>query len=140
MQNTLLKDADSMSMANSLEVRVPFLDHILVEKMFEIPGRLKMGTDYPKRLLIKSMGDLLPEEIYNRPKKGFVLPFDRWLKTELKDFCESKFSKENLKNIPILDSAGTINIWRAFLNDSKLYNYSSILALLSFVNWHDRNI
>jgi len=140
LQNTLLQDTDRMSMANSLEVRVPYLDHLLVEKMFEIPGNMKVGQDYPKRLLIKSIKDLLPELIYNRPKMGFVFPFDQWLRAELKGYCEEKLSYSNLKKISILDPTIVNKIWIDFLNGSKLYNYSSVLAILSFVNWYERNI
>ncbi len=137
LPNTLLADTDRMSMANSLEVRVPYLDHLLVEKIFEVPGSLKVGSDYPKRLLIKAFRDLVPEEIYKRPKKGFVLPFDKWLKKELKDYCNNKLSKKNTKNIPFIKSDEVFRIWEEFLSGSKKYNYSSVLALLSFINWHE---
>jgi len=140
LQNTLLQDADRMSMINSLEVRAPYLDHILVEKMFEIPGELKIGTDYTKRLLVKAVGKILPEEVCNRQKKGFVLPFEQWLRAELKDYCQEMLSQDSLKKIPLLDSKRTHKIWKSFLNGSKLYNYSSILCLLSFVNWYRKNI
>ncbi|MFH1868865.1 MAG: asparagine synthase (glutamine-hydrolyzing) [Candidatus Omnitrophota bacterium] len=140
LQNTLLQDTDRMSMANSLEVRVPFLDHILVEKIFEIPGYLKVGKDYPKRLLVMSVKDLLPESIYTRPKKGFVFPFEQWFKGRLKDYCAEKFSTSSLKKIPFLDYTKTQSIWRDFQNGSGLYNYSSILSVISFVNWYEQNI
>jgi len=140
LQNTLLQDTDKMSMANSLEVRVPFLDHTLVEEMFKIPGCHKTGKDYPKRLLIKSVGNILPKEIYNRPKMGFVFPFEKWLKGALKDYCADRFSKSTLNKISILDQNAIDSIWTAFLNGSALYNYSSVLAILSFVNWYENNI
>ncbi|OGW75529.1 MAG: asparagine synthase (glutamine-hydrolyzing) [Omnitrophica bacterium RBG_13_46_9] len=140
LQNMLLQDTDRMSMANSLEVRVPYLDHFLVEKMFKIPGKAKLGKDFPKRLLVKATKDLLPEEIQKRLKMGFVFPFERWLKGELRYYCEEKFSKDNLKNIAFLDSGKVNKIWVDFLRGSRLYNYSSILCLLSFINWYEKNI
>jgi asparagine synthase (glutamine-hydrolysing) len=139
LQNMLLQDTDRMSMANSLEVRVPYLDHLLVEKMFEIPGRLKLGGDFPKRLLVKATRDLLPGAIQRRSKMGFVFPFDRWLKGELRPYCEDTFSKRNLKKIAFLDPDRVNRIWLHFLKGSRLYNYSSVLSLLSFINWCEKN-
>ena len=78
MSNQLLKDADFMSMASSLEVRVPFLDPPLVEYLSSLPPGLKTGGR-PKRLLIEALGGGLPREIWDRPKMGFTFPFQKWL-------------------------------------------------------------
>src|SRR5208283_5045346 len=80
MRNTLLRDADFMSMAHGLELRVPFLDRALVETCFRIPGKRKLQGDSPKSLLLASLGVDLPPRIVNRPKRGFTLPFERWLR------------------------------------------------------------
>ncbi len=72
---TLLKDTDQMSMAHSLEVREPFFDHELIEYVLQVPDKYKKG-EVPKSLLIESLGDLIPPTIYNRPKKGFVFPWN----------------------------------------------------------------
>ncbi len=72
MANQLLRDTDVFSMAHSLEVRVPFVDHTLVELLAKIPARYK--TIYPKRLLIKVLNNKLPDEIVHRPKMGFTFP------------------------------------------------------------------
>ena len=82
--NQLLKDTDFMSMYHSLEVRVPFLDHKLVEYLAGIPPKLKLQGDYNKLILIKAVEDLIPEEIYQRPKMGFTFPFQKWLQGENK--------------------------------------------------------
>jgi len=140
LPNMLLADTDRMSMANSLEVRAPFLDHKLVEKLFEIPGSLKVGRDYPKRLLVKAMGDLLPENIYQRPKQGFVLPFDKWLKGGLRDYCEITLARNNIKDVYPLNAQKVNKIWTTFLKRGSQYNYSSILSLLSYINWYKRNV
>lgn len=140
LQNTLLHDTDRMSMANSIEVRTPFLDHLLVEKIFQIPGRMKVLRGRPKRLLAKSVEGMIPREILDRPKKGFVLPFEYWLRHELKDLCEDMLSPESLKNIPVLKYAGVRKTWDKFLRRPRSCNYSSILTLVSFVSWHRKNI
>lgn len=86
-QHTLLKDMDQMSMAVSLEVREPFFDHHLVEFVLQIPDNLKYPV-YPKKLLVASLGDLLPPEIVHRRKQGFLFPWKDWMKKELADFCD----------------------------------------------------
>ncbi len=79
----LLRDTDQMGMAHALEIREPFLDYKLVEYILSLPEAYKKD-DVPKSLLVNAMGNLLPKEIVERPKKGFVLPWEHWLKNELK--------------------------------------------------------
>lgn len=85
MEPMLLRDCDQMSMATSLELRVPFLDHRLVELVLAIPGGQKGGR--PKKLLIDAFARELPTEVWNRPRAGFVLPMDGWMRGPLADFC-----------------------------------------------------
>lgn len=86
LENVLLRDTDQMSMANSLEVRVPFLDKDLVEFVLSLPDDFK-PLKPQKKLIIDAMGDLLPEEIWNRKKMGFTFPWKHWVNNELKEFC-----------------------------------------------------
>lgn len=81
MQNQLLKDSDMMSMWHSLELRVPFLDIDFVEAVYKIDPLIKFGGKRPKSLLIEAFEDILPREIYDRPKQGFVFPFQEWMKS-----------------------------------------------------------
>ena len=83
MVNTLLRDTDSASMANSLEVRVPFLDHRLVEFVGRLPKSAKYTPDVPKSLLVETLSDLLPDEIVGQSKRTFTLPWDVWLRGPL---------------------------------------------------------
>lgn len=78
MQNQLLKDTDFMSMAHSLEIRVPFLDHILVEYLSSLPAEMKLSGKYPKQLLIDAVSDILPRSVRERSKMGFTFPFQKW--------------------------------------------------------------
>lgn len=89
LENVLLRDTDQMSMAHALEVRAPFLDKDLVEYMLAMPDDFK-PLKPGKRLLIDAMGDLLPKEVWDRPKMGFTFPWQRWLGQELKEFCKSR--------------------------------------------------
>jgi asparagine synthase (glutamine-hydrolysing) len=83
MVNTLLRDTDSASMANSLEVRVPFLDHRLVEFVGCLPKDAKYTSDVPKSLLVEALSDLLPDEVVGQSKRTFTLPWDVWLRGPL---------------------------------------------------------
>src|SRR6185503_4233241 len=85
MTNTLLRDTDAMSMAHSLEVRVPFVDVKVVDYVLSLPGEWKIaGPRGPKPLLADAVSDLLPREFMARPKMGFTLPFERWMQGNLR--------------------------------------------------------
>jgi asparagine synthase (glutamine-hydrolysing) len=98
MSNQLLRDTDVFSMAHSLEVRVPFVDHRLVELLAKLPVKYKAKKDISKRLLIKALNNMLPDETVHRPKQGFTLPFDLWMRNELKDFIEESLNNSNILN------------------------------------------
>ncbi len=94
MQNQLLRDTDYMSMWHSIEVRVPFLDYDFVESAHQISSSLKFDNKQGKYLLIESFKDQLPDEIWNRKKKGFQLPFDTWMQESLDQFISTKQDQE----------------------------------------------
>jgi asparagine synthase (glutamine-hydrolysing) len=81
LQNQLLRDTDLMSMAHSVEARVPFLDHQLVEHVLRLPATAKLHHTINKPLLVNALRDELPRDVWDRPKMGFTLPFAEWLKT-----------------------------------------------------------
>jgi asparagine synthase (glutamine-hydrolysing) len=81
--NTLLRDTDSVSMANSLEVRVPFLDHRLVEFVGRLPKSAKFKPGVPKALLVESLSDVLPDSVVGQAKRTFTFPWDVWLRGPL---------------------------------------------------------
>ena len=81
----LLMRVDKVSMATSIEARVPFLDHRIVEYAFRLPSRIKLGPNYePKHILKKAAEGILPHEYIYRKKMGFAAPVNEWLKTELR--------------------------------------------------------
>jgi asparagine synthase (glutamine-hydrolysing) len=88
MRRMLLRDADQMSMAVSLELRVPFLDHELVEYVLGLPVVAKKRYGGVKGLLVEACRDLLPVSVYQRPKAGFVLPMKQWMLGPLASFVE----------------------------------------------------
>jgi asparagine synthase (glutamine-hydrolysing) len=136
MQNVLLRDSDQMSMAHGLEVRVPFLDHDFVEYVLGIRDKFKRPIT-PKKLLVDSFSEMLPEEIYNRPKMGFVLPYEKWMKTELKSFCEERL--QVLMGVSILDDRQIEILWSKFLSGNKRVTWSRIWPLVVLGDWIKSN-
>ncbi|MEO6882673.1 MAG: asparagine synthase (glutamine-hydrolyzing) [Bacteroidia bacterium] len=136
MQNVLLRDTDQMSMANALEVRVPFLDHTLVEYVLMLSDKSKFPIT-PKKLLTDSLGDLLPPEIINRPKMGFTFPWKHWLKNELNSFCEQRIIA--LSKRIFFNEKEVIQLWKDFLKDNPRVTWSRIWHLVVLENWLQEN-
>jgi len=136
MQNVLLRDTDQMSMAHALEVRVPFLDYTLVEYVLNLSDQYKYPVT-PKKLLIDSLGELLPDEIVNRPKMGFVLPWNNWMKNELKSFCEEKII--SLSKRKSFNEAGLTKLWNDFMANKPTISWSRIWILVVLENWLQTN-
>ncbi len=132
MQNVLLRDSDQMSMAHALEIRVPFLDHRLVEYVLSLHDDVKFPNT-PKQLLTESFADLLPKEVINRPKMGFTFPWPVWMRGELKHFCEENI--EALQQIELLDSQEVKNLWTRFLNNDPFITWSRIWPLVVLGHW-----
>jgi len=116
MTCTLLRDTDVMSMAHSLEVRVPLIDHKLVEYMFAMPEKLKFFGEGPKPLLIKSLAKKLPNSLVHRKKMGFTLPFETWMR---KGVLRQEVESVLLSPCPALDgllSESKVRaVWKDFL-------------------------
>jgi asparagine synthase (glutamine-hydrolysing) len=116
MLNTLLRDADFMSMAHGLEVRVPLIDQRLAERLFTIPGSWKLDGELPKPLLVGALQGALPTEVVRRPKRGFTLPFEHWLKDELRSGVEAVI--RNVREGPlasVMDGNAARGVWTDFL-------------------------
>lgn len=114
MLNTLLRDADFMSMAHGLEVRVPLIDHSLVEDAFVVSGSAKLSSTLPKPLLVRALGEALPPEIVHRPKRGFTLPFENWLKQSLRQEVSGRLSNLHESFRGILRQNSVHRVWTDF--------------------------
>lgn len=115
MLNTLLRDTDSMSMRHSLEVRVPLLDHRLVEFIEALPDSAKKGA-VPKALLAESVRDLVPGEVLNQPKRTFTLPWEHWLRGKLGTIVASHLDSLTPSLALVLDGEAVKAVWRQFLS------------------------
>ena len=132
MLHVLLRDADQMSMAHALEVRVPFLDHRLVEFVLGVNDALKFPTT-PKKLLLDSVGDLLPHEVVYRPKMGFTFPWPLWMRGELRGFCEEGL--QGLEAISVIRHNEVMQLWKLFLAGSKVITWSRIWPMVVLGHW-----
>jgi asparagine synthase (glutamine-hydrolysing) len=136
LQNVLLRDTDQMSMAVALEVREPFLDYKLLDFVLSVHDSYKFPHT-PKKLLVDSLGDLLPSEIVNRTKMGFTLPWKSWMKNELKTFCEKnifEFSENDF-----IHKNKMLDLWTRFLADDKTVTWSRIWHFVVLNNWLKQN-
>lgn len=137
LQPVLLRDTDQMSMRHALEVRVPFLDHKLVEYVLNTPDAYKTKSKAQKSLLVESLSDLLPLEIIQRKKMGFVLPWDKWLRNELSEYVQNAIHK--LTDRELLHAQS----WQSAFNDFKIgkqnHHWNIFWGLVVLTNWLDRN-
>lgn len=136
MQHVLLRDSDQMSMAHSLEIRVPFLDHNVVELATHLSNNLKQPTS-PKKFLTETFAHIIPDEIVNRKKMGFTLPWSVWMKNELKEFTESGF--QELYNQAVVNEKVLKNAWSKFLMGSEEKSFISFWHLSVLGHWMKNN-
>jgi len=126
--NQLLRDIDATSMAHSLEVRVPYLDTVLADIALSLPDQTKLNPDSSptgaqntyratgaKRILIDAGRPLLPKDFDLQPKRGFAMPFDRWLSEPLKDVFQQALSDETVRNRGWFNVSETARIRDGFL-------------------------
>jgi asparagine synthase (glutamine-hydrolysing) len=131
-----LRKIDRLSMRHSLEVRVPFLDHKLVEFVATIPARYKLRIWQKKRVLIRALSGTLPKEILTRRKQGFSIPLDTWLRTTLREFVHTHLAESALRRVGLFDPKGVAKILRE--HEQGVTNHETrIWTLLIFMLWHD---
>ena len=133
--DSLLLFTDKMSMACSLEARVPFLDHELVEWAMSVPMAYKIKGSKLRYLQKYAMKPLLPERVMKKPKQGFGCPVGSWFRNDLKDFTRDILSSSRLRESNLFDQNIIENI--LVKHERKEEDYSDILfALLTFELWH----
>ena len=132
MLSTLLRDTDQMSMAHALEVRVPLIDHKLVELVFSLPGNCKVDPRLPKPLLTRSLGDAIPKECIFRSKQGFELPFSVWLRGSLQQEMTNLFERQRHDSWP-LSRDGLRSLWLQFVSGK--VSWSRVWALFVLEHW-----
>jgi asparagine synthase (glutamine-hydrolysing) len=135
LPDDLLLKADKMTMANSLELRVPFLDHKLVEFAATLPADLKLRGGTGKYLLRQAMKNVLPKRIIHRPKRGFPVPTESWLRHDLKDFVHDTLLASDAACRGLMDSKIIEKIVRQH-EQGKENRRQEIWTLIVFEIWH----
>lgn len=137
LPDDILVKADKMTMANGLELRVPFLDHKLVEFAATLPEASKRGGTGGKTLLRSAMRGVLPDAIIDRPKKGFPIPIGSWLRTSLRQFARDDLLARNSACSRYLDRGETARLVQEH-ERGEADRSQEIWTLLVFEFWHRR--
>jgi len=138
MVDTLLRDTDAMSMAHSLEVRVPFLNHALVEFVARLPGSIKRNASQTKSLLVDAVADLLPAEVMAQPKRTFTLPWEHWLRGALREEVAAEFQHIALPLQECLNAQHAGKVWTDFLAGQT--SWSRVWSLFVLNRWAERHL
>lgn len=141
LPNDMLRKVDMMSMANSLEVRTPFLDHELVEYVFSLPPSFKINSTDKKIILKEAFKDDLPEEIFHRKKHGFEVPLLKWFQNELKEELKTVvFNKEKIIEQALLNWDVIKEIEKDLFSRNPKDAVMETWSLYVFQKWYDKFI
>ena len=138
MLNTLLRDTDSVSMAQSLEVRVPLLDTPLVEFVGSLPDAARQRPGILKALLVEALSGILPAEILSQRKRTFTLPWEEWLRGPLRARLERSFGDPAPAFAAHMHADGVRSVWNAFLAEKT--SWSRPWALYVLNEWCRRHL
>jgi len=136
LANDMLTKVDLMSMANGLEVRVPFLDYQVVNFLFSLPDDYKITSSIRKRILQDAFKDILPQKLYNRPKKGFEVPLLKWFRKEMKSLIvDDLLSEKNITEQGIFTYSEIAKLKRELFSSNPQDVHARIWALIVFQWW-----
>jgi len=138
MLNTLLREADGMSMAHGFELRFPLIDHQLVDQVLAMPGSWKLDGNVPKPLLVGALKGALPDEIVHRKKPRFAPPFEQWLREDFRAEVEAALPKMGRGPLgSMLNQESVLQVWDDFLN--KRTSWSCVWSLYVLEKWCELN-
>jgi asparagine synthase (glutamine-hydrolysing) len=139
MPDGILTKVDRAAMSVSLETRAPFLDHRIAEFAFTLPPSILADMSRGKKLLRRSLYRNLPRELVDRPKMGFGLPVDHWMRDELRDWAEDLLSEESLARSGLLDIGAIRARWSEHIAGSHNHRDPLWIALM-FQSWFNKNL
>jgi asparagine synthase (glutamine-hydrolysing) len=137
LPDDLLAKVDRASMAVGLEVRVPILDHRVVELSWRMPERVKIRNGQGKWILRQVLARRVPNELTDRPKVGFSVPLAQWLRGPLKNWTNERLDPERLAQVPDLDGEAIQSVWKGFL-EGRNNSHLAIWAVAMFEAWRER--
>jgi len=134
LPDCILTKVDRASMSVSLETRIPYLDHRLIEFSFKIPEEYKVRENQGKWILKKVLERYIPRDLFDRPKKGFTVPLAEWLAGPLRDWADALLNETNLKKEGFFNSEKIIFYWKELLQGKSEYE-REIWCILMFQMW-----
>lgn len=138
LRDDLLTKVDIASMRYSLETRVPILDHRIVEFALNLDEGLKIKNGEQKYLLKQVLYDYVPKEIFDRPKRGFSVPLQKWLETDLKYLVDRNLNKENIESSGLVNYLEVQKLLNRFRNGEG-YLFTRVWALVILHEWFRDN-
>jgi len=136
LPDDILVKVDRAAMASSLETRVPFLDHKLIEYVWKIPHSLKFRNGQGKWILRQILNQYVPENLSERPKMGFGVPIDAWLRGPLRDWAENLLNERKLQQEGFFNQKLIRDKWAEHLSGNKNWQ-SDLWDILMFQAWND---